>query len=109
MRTGCDGSCLDGTDFDLAWTASISKGSLKLNPAAPNLEDAKASYTNSLEQQNTMLTGSYVSLGLAGVSAVYGAWSYFGAEDASRWERFLIDEAPKDEKKAAAAKPVAAK
>jgi len=109
MRTGCDGSCLDGTDFDLAWTASISKGSLKLNPAAPNLEEAKASYTNSLDQQNTMLTGSYVSLGLAGVSAVYGAWSYFGAEDASRWERFLIDEAPKDAKKAAAAKPVAAK
>ena len=79
----------------MAWSASMSSGSLKLNPAAPNLETAKSSYTQALDDQNMMLTGSYVSLGLAGVSAIYGAWSYFGAEDPSRWERFLIDEAPK--------------
>ena len=97
MQTQCDGPCLDvqNTDFDVAWSASMSSGSLKLNPAAPNLETAKSSYTQALDDQNMMLTGSYVSLGLAGVSAIYGAWSYFGAEDPSRWERFLIDEAPK--------------
>jgi TolB-like protein len=109
MQEDCEGSCLDGADFDLAWTASINKGSLKLNPAAPGLEDAKSAYSNALNDQATMLTGSYVSLGLAGVSAVYGAWSYFGAEDSSRWERFLIDEAPKQDKAAAAAKSVAKK
>ena len=107
MQEDCEGSCLDGADFDLAWTASINKGSLKLNPAAPGLEDAKSAYSKALGDQSTMLTGSYVSLGLAGVSAIYGAWSYFGAEDASRWERFLIDEAPKQNPGATSAQSAA--
>jgi TolB-like protein len=94
MREDCAGSCMNGDDFELAWAASLTKGSLKLNPAAEGLETAKTTYTNALDEQNKLLAGSWVSLGLAGVSAIYGGWSYFGAEDASRWERFLIDEAP---------------
>jgi hypothetical protein len=87
----------------------MNKGSLKLNPAAVNLEDAKGAYTKALNEQGTLLTSSWVALGLAGVSGVYGAWSYLGAEDASRWERFLIDEAPKKAETAAPAKPAAGK
>jgi TolB-like protein len=94
MEKDCAGSCMNGDDFDLAWSASLTKGSLKLNPAAEGLETAKETYTKALGEQNQLLTGSWISLGLAGVSAIYGGWSYFGAEDASRWERFLIDEAP---------------
>ena len=90
---------MSDTSLSPSWSPRISKHDLHApktarRGAAEGLETAKETYTKALGEQNQLLTGSWISLGLAGVSAIYGGWSYFGAEDASRWERFLIDEAP---------------
>ena len=82
----------------------MARGTLKLNPAAVGLEDAKAQYRNHHEQQGTLIVASWASVGLAAVSGIYGTWSYFSAEDTGRWESFLVDEAPQKGAKAAPAK-----
>ena len=77
MQEDCEGSCLDGADFGWLGQRVSTRAHSNSIQRRQGLK-MQSLHTATLNDQATMLTGSYVSLGLAGVSAVYGAWSYFG-------------------------------